>query len=254
MRVRASRWFAATLAVVAVGTAPRAWSEDALLAVLDPSGTVRVRRGDKVLATFELNAHGPGWSHAPQTDGKATVTDLPGKAGKRVAGLLPVPKTDGGAIQYTQTLATLPRGFRMEYELSMDKTMKINGLQFSVTIPVDGYAGRDVLVAPATGEARLVGLPKEQPAAGRFQLWAGQGARVDIAKDTPDAIAIELRAATDVAVQDLRQWEQPVFEIRFPAFSEDAGRELAKGLRFHFDLVVTTAAPLRMVAAGTAAP
>jgi hypothetical protein len=40
----------------------------------------------------------------------------------------------------------------------------------------------------------------------------------------------------------MRQWDNPVYEIRFPAIMEDAGREVAAGDRFHLDLTVTFAA------------
>ncbi len=49
----------------------------------------------------------------------------------------------------------------------------------------------------------------------------------------------ELRAPADVVIQDLRQWERDVFEVRFPAIMEDPGREVFAGDRLHLDLTVT---------------
>ena len=39
---------------------------------------------------------------------------------------------------------------------------------------------------------------------------------------------------------------RPVFEIRFPAIMEDQGRDMAADDRFHLDLTVTFAAPVKL--------
>lgn len=236
------RWIA--LGMVLGSTA---WAQDVVEAKLDPAGMVSVSRGQTVLATIDLNAHGPGWAHAAQSEATATVADLPKAAGKQFTGNLAIPKTDGGAIQYTQTVTALSQGFRLEYDLTMTKAMKLSGLQFSINLPVENHRGKEVVISPLYDDPRVVGLPEEQPASGRFQLWSGQGAKIEVAKGTPDAITAQLRAATDVVVQDLRQWEQPVFEIRLPAITEDAGHELAAGQKFHLDLTITFAGPVKLV-------
>lgn len=243
-------WFMVGAAVLLLGTTRFSWSQDAIEAKLDPSGMVQITQGTVVLAVIDLNAHGPGWAHASQKEATTTVAELPKQAGQQFTGTLAIPKTDGGAIQYTETVTTLSQGFRLEYDLTMTKTMKLSGLQFSINLPVENYLGKEVLISPMYDDPKLVGLPTEQPAAGRFQLWSGQGAKVEVAKGTAAAMTIQLRAPTDVVVQDLRQWEQPVFEIRFPAITEDAGHELAAGEKLHLDLTFTFAGPVKLMGPG----
>ncbi len=232
----------AAAALLAAGIPLR--GQDSLTAALDPSGMVRVQRAGEELATIELNAHGPDWQHAPQKTASAQTEALPEGGGWRIRGSLPIPGTEGGAIRYTETLQPLPKGLRVVYDLTMARAMKLNGLQFSVNLPAERYAGKEVLVSRLDGEPELVGLPKEHEG-NRFQLSYVQGSRVEAAKDTPDALTVELLAATDVVVQDLRQWENPVFEIRCPAIMENEGRGVSEGDTFHLEVTVTFSAPVR---------
>jgi hypothetical protein len=238
---RAGRMAAAVLLATAAGI----WAQEALKATLHPSGLIQVSRAGVALATIELSAHGSGWEHAPQKTASAETSDLPGAAGKRITGVLTIPKTAGATLRYSESVKALPQGFELTYDLSSTAATKLSGLQFSVNLPVTQYAGKEVLISRLGDEPDLVGLPQEQQK-GTFQLWSGQGARVEVAKGTADAVTIELRAATDVVVQDLRQWNNPVFEVRVPAIMEDPGRDVAAGEAFHLDLRVTFAAPVTL--------
>lgn len=232
---------AATAVLLAGASASRA--QDALKVKLHASGMVQVSRAGAELAMLELNAHGPGWQHAPQKTATAELSDLPGGAGRKFDGVLPIPNTEGGAIRYTESVKTLSQGFRLEYELTVTNIFRLNGLQFSINLPVARYAGKEVLISRFDEYPDLVGLPEEQ---GAFQVWSGQGAKIEAAKDTDDAVTIELRAATDVVLQDMRQWDNPVYEIRFPAIMEGSGREVSAGDKFHLDITVTFAAPVQL--------
>ncbi|MBT7058219.1 MAG: hypothetical protein HN976_24205 [Lentisphaerae bacterium] len=224
----------------------KSWGQDAITARLHPSGVIELSRGAVVLGRVELNAHGPNWQHAPQTEGKGTVDDLADKSGKRVSGVLVIPNTEDGAIEYIENVKTLAQGLQNEYDLTVSKIMKLNGLQVSVNLPVEQYAGKEVLVSQPRQDPKLVGLPEKQQE-GRFQLWSGQGSKAEIAKDTDLAITAELRASTDVMVQDLRQWDNPIFEVRFPAIMEGGGREVTAGAKFHLDLTITCASSVKLV-------
>lgn len=220
-------------------------AQGALTATLHPSGMIRVGATDGEIAMIELNAHGPSWQHAAQETATATVTDLPGGAGKQFSGTLPVPNTDGGAIDYVQTVKTLPRGLRIEYEVTMAQTMRLNGLQVSLNLPVARYGGTEVMISQPHGDPDITGLPAAVEE-GRTQLWSGSGSKIEAGKDTPATVTMELRAATDVIIQDLREWEHDVFEIRLPAIMEGDGREVSAGDRFHLDLTVTFAGPVTL--------
>ena len=246
-RLQARTVVVSVAATVLLAAASGLWAQETLSAKLDASGMVRVTRGDVELAMIELNAHGPEWKHAPQASATAEVSDLPDQAGKRFVGTLPIANTDGGAIRFTESVKPLPQGLQLEYDISMTRAMKLNGLQVSICLPVAQYAGKEVVVAQPEGEPQIVGLPQEQQAQ-RFVLWTGEGAKVEVAKGTDEAVTMELRAATDVVIQDLRQWDRPTYEIRFPAIMEDQGRDVAAEDKFHLDLTVTFAAPVKLEA------
>lgn len=243
-RLHARTVVGSVAAAVLLAAAGGSWAQEALSAKLDASGMIQVSRGGVELAMIELNAHGPNWQHAPQASATGEVGDLPDGTGKQVIGTLPIPNTDGGAIRFTESVESLPQGLHLEYDLSMAAAMRLNGLQLSICLPVTGYAGKELAIPKADGELQIVGLPEEQRQ--NFQLWSGEGAKIEVAKDTDEAVTVELRAAADVIVQDLRQWERPIFEIRFPAIMEQEGREVAADDKFHLDLTVTFASPLEL--------
>jgi hypothetical protein len=237
-----------TLAVLAAA-APRLCAQGALTVRLHPTGLVRIltgARGETELAALELNAHGPDWKHAPQESATAQVTDLPGETGKQFLGTLPVPNTDGGSIKYVEKVKLTPQGLALEYNLTMAKDMKLNGVQVSILLPVSEYAGKIVEISGPEGDPQIVALPTEQKG-DDFVLWSGEGAKVEIAKDSPSAMTIEVRAPTDVVIQDLRRWERPTYEVRFPAILEGEGRPVTAGDRLHLDLFLTLAAPVKLV-------
>ncbi len=233
---------AIVLLQAAAGTS---WGQTALSAKIHPSGMVEVFRGKASLVLIDLNAHGAGWEYASQKDTKAQIARLAGKLGKRCVGAFPIPNADGATIRFTQDVEMLPRGFRIEYDLAVEKTVRLNGLQISVSLPEGPFAGKEMLVSRLGGDPTLVGLPKEHQE-GKSHLWTGEGAKIEIAKDKPEAVTVELRAVTDVLLQDLRQWQSPFFEIRFPAIMEHSGRQVSAGSRFHLDLTVTFGAPVRL--------
>ena len=88
-----------------------------------------------------------------------------------------------------------------------------------------------------------MGLPQEQSET-RFQLWSGQGKRIEIAKDLPEAIALEVLADTDVIVHDMRRWDNPIYEVRLPAIMEDPPRETAAAERFHLEVTLSFDSPI----------
>ncbi|MFW5866181.1 MAG: hypothetical protein ACOCX2_00095 [Armatimonadota bacterium] len=218
-------------------------AQGTVTATVAQSGLIEVGDGSGVLAVVDLNAHGPGWQNAPQDSATGQVTDVDGAT--RVTGTLPVPNTEGGALNFTETITALPQGLRIEYDVSVAQAMRLSGLQLSVNLPVSRYAGGEVMITRPHDDPDIAGLPEEQTE-GRTQLWRGDGATVEVASDTPEAISVQLRAATDVVIQDLRQWEHEVFEIRLPAIMEDPGREVSADDRFHLDVTITFAGPLTL--------
>ncbi|MBM3472693.1 MAG: hypothetical protein FJX75_05405 [Armatimonadetes bacterium] len=244
-RLQAGTVLVSVLVAAASAAANGVWAQETVSAKLDPSGMVRLYRGDVQLAMIELNAHGTDWTHAPQESATAQISDLPDRTGKRFEGTLPIPTAAGAGIRFIESVKALPQSLRLEYDLSMTGALKLNGLQLSVNLPVAQYGGKDLTIAQVEGDPEIVGLPLQQRE-NNFQIWNGEGAKIEIAKGAEDAITIELRAPTDVVVQDLRQWEHPVFEVRFPAIMEDGGRDVSADDRFHLDLTVSLPVPVKL--------
>jgi len=231
--------------VVAFAITSGLGAQDTLSAKLDPSGMINISQGGVELAMVELNAHGPNWQHAPQETATAEITDLPDGDGKQAVGTLPIPGTDGGAIEFTETVKTVPQGLNLSYDINMTKAVRINGLQLSIILPVAQYGGEELMVTRPGDDPDIAGLPLEEPER-NFQVWNGQGSKVQVASGTDKEFSVELRAAADLVVQDLRQWDRPIFEIRFPAIMQQEGRDVAAEDRFHLDLTITFAAPLKL--------
>jgi hypothetical protein len=220
------------------------WAQEALVVKLDPTGMIHVMRGAVELTTVELNSHGVAWKNAPQSSATAQVSDLP-PGGKRFVGTLPIPDTAGGALQFVETVKPMPKGLALEWDVSLTKAMKLNGLQVSIGLLAAPYLGKALTIGQPEGDPITVLLPTDKPES-VFYGWSGAGERVEAGKGSPDAVAIQLRAATDIVVQDLRKWNHPVFEVRFPAFNEDGGRDIAVTDRFHLDLILSFAAPVTL--------
>ncbi len=233
------------IAVTVCLAASLAWAQAPVTATVDSSGLVSITSGGQQVATIDLNAHGPGWQHAPQQTATGEVSDLQGVTGKRVTGTLPIPNTEGGQLAFTETVRAVSQGLRLEYDLSVSQAVRVNGLQLSLNLPVDVHAGGEVMILHPHYDPEIAGLPTEHTEGGG-RLWSGSGSTVEIAEDTEHAITVELRAATDVLVQDLREWDETVFEVRFPAIMEGGGREITPDDRFHLDLTVSFSGPLTL--------
>lgn len=228
------------LFVVLVGGA---WGQE-ITAKLQPSGLIVVSKGGMELARIDLNAHGPGWKNAPQETATAQNADTPPGTGRKLTGTLPVPGTEG-ALTFTESVTPTGQGLKLEYDVGVTKAIKLNGLQVSVMLPVAQYGGKEIVVTHPEQEVRTATLPAEAPG-DNAQVFGGEGARVEVAKGTPEAITLEVQAPTDLLIQDLRKWEHPIYEIRFPAIMEDGGREIAAEDKFHLAVTVTFAEALKL--------
>ena len=236
-----------------------ACAQDALSAKLLAQGGIRVMAGDKLLATLSLNAHGLGWKHADQPAATALIRDAEVGPAKTVEGSLPIPDTDGGALRYIETVTPAEKGFTVGYSLNYTKDMTLNGLQVSLLLPAEMFAGQAVVLRlPGEGGAatRAVTVPLPEKLNGdKWQLADGPAARIQIAAGTDNAITIapKLSTAREGAkadlprfiVQDLRKWDQSVFEVRLVLIFDEKGKQVLAEDKANTELSITFARPLQ---------
>jgi len=223
-----------------------ACAQDALTAKLLAQGGVSIMSGEKVLATLSLNVHGPEWQHADQVAATAVVKEADPGPGKVVEGTLPVPGSEGGTVQFVETIRPVAQGFSAGYSLGFTKAMTLNGLQVSLLLPTDTFAGKGIVVhrqpaKPAGGEAAAaetvsVTLP-EQLDQEKWQLATTPASKIEIAAGTVNAITLtpkppevkegEAAELPRFVIQDLRKWEQNVFEVRLILIMEDKGKQVS---------------------------
>jgi hypothetical protein len=213
-----------------------ALADGPLTAKLLPQGGIQIMSDGKTIATLELNAHGPKWTHAGQETATATITK-PGSA-RRCEGLLPVPNTDGGAVRFVEVIRPKPKEFRVTYELGFTKTMTLDGLQVSLLLPTEAYAGHAVLVgrpSAETADLRRILLPPQLNEQG-WQLATLPAETLQIAPGADGAMTLTARVSTgkrseaspapNWAIQDLRQWKQDAFEARLFLIMSDQGKQV----------------------------
>jgi hypothetical protein len=224
-------------------------AQGTLTAELLPQGGVSVMAGGKLLALFSLSAHGPEWKHADQPQATATVREADPGPGEVVEGTLPVPSTDGGAVKFVETVIPRDRGFSADCILGVTQALTLNGLQVSLLLPTDRFAGKTIVVhGPPAGAEAAAEEPVSLTVPGRldeekWQLFAGPASKIEIAAGTDDSITIaprppeakkgEVAAPTTFLVQDLRKWDQDMIEVRLYLIMEDKGKQVAVEDKLH---------------------
>lgn len=208
-------------------------------------GRVQVWDGTEQLMTLELNAHGPQWSHAGQEKASASRAGTEDDSEVVFSGSLPVPNTEGGAIQFVETLKPIEGGFSAAYQLRVNKEVLVNGLQVSLLLPAARFAGREVVLRAAEGAPTKLTLP-QQLNAEKWRLGAAECNNVEIAPGTPDAIALTTEEAASLVFQDLRQWQKEVFEMRLALITADKGELVSADKQYAAKVEVTFARPLAL--------
>jgi hypothetical protein len=253
------------------------YAQEGLTAKLLAQGGITIMSGGETVAKLSLNAHGPQWSHADQILATAATRNAE-EGGKIVEGFLPVPNTDGGAIRFAETLQPTDDGFAVSYKLSFIQAMTLNGLQVSLLLPAKAFAGQGIALhapqaeavgeagdeAPAAAAPTLITLPAQMDGE-NWQLATAPAGKVEIAPGTPRAITLvpklpetaegegdrlqeaapgAARKAPFLVVQDLRKWEQDVFEVRLVLVMSEEGQEMAADEVLEAGLELTFASEL----------
>ena len=218
---------------------PAAFGQDPVVAKVGPRGALVLMSGDRALATLTLNAHGAGWKHVEQDDATAALKDLDPGPGRVCEGNLAVPDTDGGAVRFREVVRPIEKGLSLAYELGFSKALSLNGLQVSLYLSPDAYAGKEVAItSPAAQDQAAavtrITLPAEVDQQ-KWQLGMAAADKVEIAAGTDQAITltpklpqVEGKAAQPAMfiVQDLRRWNTNAFEIRWFLIMDDKGKQV----------------------------
>lgn len=219
---------------------PAAFGQDPIVAKVGPKGALVMMSGDKALATLTLNAHGIGWKHVEQEDATAALKELDPGPGRCCEGNLAVPDTDGGAVRFREVIKPIEKGLSLAYELGFNKALSLSGLQVSLYLSPDVYAGKEIAItSPAAqdqaGVVTRLTLPAEVDQQ-KWQLGMAPAEKVEIAAGTDQAITLTPKLpqvegkATPPAmfiVQDLRRWNTNAFEIRWFLIMDDKGKQVA---------------------------
>lgn len=228
--------------------------QNALSAKLSAQGGIRVMAGEKLLATLSLNAHGPAWKNVDQAAATALIRDAETGPAKVVEGSLPVPDTDGGAVRFVETIAPAEKGFTVAYGLGYTKAMTLNGLQVSLLLSAEAFAGKSVILHMPGEKPREVPLP-EKLNGDKWQLGDGIVSSVEIAPGTDSAITIAPRLpeakpgekpqSPRFIVQDLRKWDKDVFEVRLVLVFDEKGKQVSAEDKANTEFRITFARPLQ---------
>ena len=210
-------------------------AQDGRTAALKAGGMVALNDGEGKFCDLELNVHGPEWTYSSQADAKATVS-VDGEA-KVFTGTLPVPDTDDGAVTFREDISADEDGLKVGYELGFSGAMTVNGLQVSLLLPADRFAGTRLTITGEGTAKRYVALPAELDEAG-WVLASLKGKTIQIGTEEGSP-TVTLDKSRDLLIHDLRRWERDEFEIRIPIIAAEEGTIV--GNTDNYDLEVTLA-------------
>ncbi|MBM3472742.1 MAG: hypothetical protein FJX75_05650 [Armatimonadetes bacterium] len=212
-----------------------AHAQDGRSVVLRANGQLILKDADGEFGTLELNLHNSNWKYASQADATAQCEDQ-AAGGKAFTGALAVPDVAGAGISFLETISQGDDGLHVIYELKPSGPMILNGLQISLILPAERFAGQELVVRSAEAADRTVPLPRTLDP-NQWQLGTIQGNVVQIGADAAKAITMKIDKTYGLILHDLRQWQRDEFEIRIPIVQEQQGKML--GTNDRFDLEIT---------------
>jgi len=205
--------------------------------IVEDTGVLRIKDGDGIAASIEVNCHGPEWTLGTQSEGVAQIQRV-SDTETLITGRVPVAGTTDGAIVYEQRLTQGDDGMVIAYWLGFSGPMAIHNLQVSELLPAELYAGSRLEIAYGDTGRRQLLLPAALDAA-QWVLGTFKGHAITT---TPiDGEPVTFSGAEDkmpgFEIYDLRQWERDEFEVRVPLLSDQEGKLVGKD--DHFGLTLT---------------
>jgi len=230
--------FVVLLAVVLTGlfVASLVHAQEGRSVVLRANGQVILKDADGEFGTLELNLHNSNWKYASQADATAQCEDQAG-GGKAFTGTLAVPDVAGAGMSFLETISQGDDGLHVIYELKPSGPMILNGLQISLILPAERWAGQQLVVKSAEAADRTVPLPRTLNP-NQWQLGTIEGNAVQTGADAAKALTLKIDKTYGLILHDLRQWERDEFEIRIPILQEDQGKMLGTNDRFDAEITL----------------
>ena len=212
----------AVMTVVLMVVAGMCWAQDAPTIRLQDTGVLTVTDADGTLCTVELNCHGPDWTYASQSEATGALEDV-GEGEKLLTGQLLVPEANGGSITFSERLKARDGGLDIEYEMGFSGPMTLHGLQVSVLLPANRFAGTSITVVAWDGAEWEIRLPLAPSDDDTWQLGEYL-CRGVVLGDSSCQMEIDPAKAPEIAIYDLRRWERNEFEIRLPLIYDQDGK------------------------------
>ena len=234
------------------GLTTGASAQQSAITVLE-NGVLAPQSDGTQLGVLLLTAHGPGWQYVPQD--KAQVVRGTGKepGAWDFTGGMVIPGTDGGVVQFEQSVVLADEGLRVEYDIGFPKPMTLNGLQVSLRVPTAPFVGGNVAVL-AEGVVHDVELP-EEPAADKPELLKLEFETEDEPEepeqapvvDVDEKVFLTINEAAGVIVQDLRPYGADQYEVRIFVLAEYRGHTVTADDHYSIKFAVSLPGDMSIV-------
>jgi hypothetical protein len=161
-------------------------------AILSPAGSVRLERDGKELGTMLPGLFEAPWQLATLNAGNPGATATNNVYWGQI-------HSRGGAMVDTElhTIA-LAAGAQFAYKLTPQRTMKLDSLNVTLTLPVTGWVGGKFIA-----DDHASALPIQFT---DTQLWSAPTKSLQLIAPDGAALRLDFLAPTHVLVQDDRQW------------------------------------------------
>jgi len=210
-------------------------ADDGSLTVTTPSAPSAVAP-----VKLELNGHGTGWQHVEQSAAEIPQRCRPTPTVRAFSGLLPIPGDRGGLVGFRSCIATEGKMLSAEWQMRPADDILLNGLQASIWLDAAAYKGSTLSLTDVKRryeseqgpvytdtEPVTVTLPLE-PEAERFVVFDGYCGQIQVLTDKGIPFTITAPEPYRFIIQDNRQWEHDVFEVRLAFFMAQGGVVFSK--------------------------
>ncbi len=253
----------ASLYCLAGGLATGVAAQESVITVREDGILVPQSDGAQ-LGMLLLTAHGPAWGYVAQDRGQVALGAAREPGVWAFTGEMVVPGTDGGIVQFEQSVALAGEGATVEYDIRFSKPMALKGLQASLRFPAAPFAGRTVAVMLADGSVHEVELPEEvgadRPQLLRLALQPedepGEPEQPEGESQEPEQspivdvdgkVLLTIDEAAGLMVQDLRPYGPDQYEVRILAIADQKGHMVTADDEYSIKFTVSLPGEMTLV-------